>query len=43
VDQWLEQADLLVSLLPQQLQSVASGLISSVKLTAVLEQQEQTA
>ena len=43
VDQWLEQADLLVSLLPPQLQSVASGLISSVKLTAVLEQQEQTA
>jgi geranylgeranyl pyrophosphate synthase len=43
VSQWLEQADALVSLLPQQLQSVASGLISSVKLTAVLEQQEQTA
>lgn len=40
---WIEQADLLVPKMPEKLQLVAEHLVTSVKQTAVIEQQEQTA
>jgi len=43
VEYWLSQADLLVPLMPNQLQAVAEGLVSSVKETAAIVRQEQTA
>ena len=43
VDYWLVQAELLVNLLPAQLQPVAHGLVASVKHRTTIKSQGQIA
>jgi len=43
VDYWLVQAELLVNLLPAQLQPVAHGLVASVKQRTTIKSQGQIA
>ncbi|MGB2042274.1 MAG: polyprenyl synthetase family protein, partial [Porticoccaceae bacterium] len=43
VDQWLVQAELLVNMLPEQLQPVAHGLVASVEQKIIIKSQRQIA